>query len=103
MEELKSVGLRIRDIRKRCKISQERLAELTGLNHRTVLRIENGHTLPTLETLAKIAKILECNIADFFTAGHSKSRDEILSDIFKKIHNFTDEELKKFYINFCML
>lgn len=102
MEELKSVGLRIRDIRKRSKISQERLAELTGLNHRTVLRIENGHTLPTLETLAKIAKILECNIADFFAGGNSKSRDEIIKDIHKKIHNFTDDELKKFYINFCM-
>jgi transcriptional regulator with XRE-family HTH domain len=29
-------------------------------------RVENGHTVPSLETLAKIAEAMEINLADFF-------------------------------------
>ncbi len=101
MVDLEQVGQRIKTIRKKRKISQEKLAEMTDLNYRTVLRVENGQTLPTLETLYKIAEKLDCDILDFL--GTSKSREEIIEYINKKLNTFTDEELQKFYISFYQL
>ena len=55
MTDLNHIGTKIKEIRKRKKISQEKLAELVSMNNRSILRIENQQNLPTLETLAKIA------------------------------------------------
>ncbi|MBO6086802.1 helix-turn-helix transcriptional regulator [bacterium] len=101
MLDIKQVGTHIKAIRKKCNISQEQLAEMTNLNQRTILRVENGQTLPTLDTLNKIAEKLDCNILDFLSI--SKSREEILEYINRKLNTFTDDELKKFYISFYQI
>mgnify|MGYP002861762209 CR=1 FL=1 len=103
MEDIKTVGLRIREIRKFKKLSQEELACETGINCRTILRIENGHTIPTLETLVKISHALDCDITDFFVVEHLKSRDEILSAIYDKLKFVSDDDLKKVYLSFRFL
>ena len=103
MEDIKTVGLRIREIRKNKKISQEELANSTGINCRTILWIENGHTIPTLDTLVKISQSLDCDITDFFETEHLKSRDEILSDIYDKLKIISDDDLRKFYTSFRFL
>jgi transcriptional regulator with XRE-family HTH domain len=38
-------------------------------------RVENGHTVPSLETLAKIAEAMEISLADFFP-GTETPRDK---------------------------
>ena len=53
------LGSRIKALRKRKGISQEMLAELSGLSLRTVQRIENGETQPKAYSLQEIAKALE--------------------------------------------
>jgi len=52
------LGSRIKALRKRKGISQEMLAELSGLSLRTVQRIENGETQPKAYSLQEIAKAL---------------------------------------------
>jgi len=39
------------------------------------VRVENGHTVPSLETLAKIAEAMEISLADFFP-GTETPRDK---------------------------
>ena len=97
MSKIALVGEKIKEIRRSKKISQERLAEMISMNHRTINRIENCHTMPTLETLDKIATALEVNLSDFFQTQTLKSRKEIIKDILNILNRLSDKELLTFY------
>lgn len=43
-------------------LSQEQLAQMSGLSARTIQRIESGHT-PSLESLQSLASALEVDVA----------------------------------------
>ncbi|MFA9189360.1 helix-turn-helix domain-containing protein [Flavobacterium sp. FBOR7N2.3] len=49
----------VKELRKRKALSQDELAKSAGLSLRTVQRVENGETIPTGETLKRIAAVLE--------------------------------------------
>lgn len=60
------LGRRIRRLRKRSDISQEKLAEKAGI-HRTYMgKIERGESNPPLHTVSKIAKALKISLSDLF-------------------------------------
>ncbi len=44
--------------------TQEKLADLTGLDTRTIQRIENNERKPSLESLAKLIKALDIKDKD---------------------------------------
>ncbi|NOR45481.1 MAG: helix-turn-helix domain-containing protein [Candidatus Delongbacteria bacterium] len=48
----------IKDRREVLKITQEHLAELSGIGLRTLKAIETGNGNPTLETIIKIIEVL---------------------------------------------
>ena len=52
-------GKSMKKIRMQAKISQERLAEIAGLDRKTISRIENGHLSPSLDNLWAIADALD--------------------------------------------
>lgn len=60
----KKIGIRIKIERFNRKISQEQLAEKSGLNRTTVGYIERGEISPTIETLYKIASALDIELHD---------------------------------------
>jgi len=45
-----------------------------GLLRCYLSRVENGHTVPSLETLAKIAEAMEIALADFFPGAETPAR-----------------------------
>ena len=53
-----NVGSRIREERKKQKISQGALAERIGIDRKTINRIENGHFSPSLENFILICDSL---------------------------------------------
>tara|TARA_R100001143_G_C3359147_1_gene134461 strand:+ start:4819 stop:5397 length:579 start_codon:yes stop_codon:yes gene_type:complete len=55
----KATALRIKELRSRKGFSQEKLADETGLNIRTIQRIENGETEPHGHSVKKIAQVLD--------------------------------------------
>lgn len=57
-------GKRVRDLRKGANVTQEQLAEKSGLPQSHISRIENGEVSPTRFTLEKIAKALGKTIGD---------------------------------------
>lgn len=59
------LGNIIKDRREVLKITQEHLAELSGIGLRTLKSIETGNGNPTLETIIKIIEVLglEINIS----------------------------------------
>ena len=54
----KDLAKRVKDLRKRNGMSQELLAENSGLSLRTVQRIENGETQPTGDSIKRLSTAL---------------------------------------------
>ena len=54
----KDLAKRVKELRKRSGISQELLAENSGLSLRTVQRIENGETQPTGDSIKRLSSAL---------------------------------------------
>lgn len=63
------LGERLRMIRKEKSLSQADIENRTGLLRCYVSRIENGHTVPSVDTLEKIAKALETPLYQLFYDG----------------------------------
>jgi transcriptional regulator with XRE-family HTH domain len=61
------IGTTIRAHRLQKGLSQGDIEKKTGLLRCYLSRVENGHTVPSLDTLSKIALALDLPIAQFFT------------------------------------
>jgi transcriptional regulator with XRE-family HTH domain len=53
------IGYRLRSLREEKKLSQGDLEKRTGLLRCYISRVENGHTVPAVETLEKMARAME--------------------------------------------
>jgi transcriptional regulator with XRE-family HTH domain len=53
------IGYRLRSLREEKKLSQGDIEKRTGLLRCYISRVENGHTVPSVETLEKMARALE--------------------------------------------
>jgi transcriptional regulator with XRE-family HTH domain len=65
-----NIGVTIRSFRLQRGMSQGDIEKRTGLLRCYLSRVENGHTVPSLDTLQKIASALELPLSQFF-AGDS--------------------------------
>jgi transcriptional regulator with XRE-family HTH domain len=63
------IGDRLRAVREEKKFSQGDIEERTGLLRCYVSRVENGHTVPAIETLEKMARALEIPMYQLFYDG----------------------------------
>jgi transcriptional regulator with XRE-family HTH domain len=66
-----AIGEVIRTYRAERGLSQGDIERRTGLLRCYLSRVENGHTVPSLETLAKIAEAMEISLADFFPGAQT--------------------------------
>jgi transcriptional regulator with XRE-family HTH domain len=81
------IGDRLREMREEKKFSQGDIEKRTGLLRCYISRVENGHTVPAIETLEKLARALEVPLYQLFYDGEEppslanlpqrKSSDEI--------------------------
>src|SRR6202000_1909680 len=62
-----NIGTTIRGYRLQKGMSQGDIEKRTGLLRCYLSRVENGHTVPSLETLQKIAYALDLQLAQFFS------------------------------------
>ncbi len=65
------IGITIRSFRLERGLSQGDIEKRTGLLRCYLSRVENGHTIPSLETLTKIAHALEVPLGQFFAESTS--------------------------------
>ena len=63
------IGERIRKLREQKKLKQGDIEERTGLARSYISRVENGQTVPTVETLEKFARALEVGTYELFYDG----------------------------------
>ncbi len=79
----KLLGKRIRYIRKRNDLSQEKFAELICLDPNSVSRIECGVHYPSMDTLERISTVLKVEIRDLFIFNNKESAEEMRSFLVK--------------------
>jgi transcriptional regulator with XRE-family HTH domain len=82
------IGDRLRALREEKKYSQGDIEKRTGLLRCYISRVENGHTVPAIETLEKMARALDVPLYQLFYDGEEppvlpnlpkrKSADEIV-------------------------
>jgi len=53
------IGYRLRSLREQKKLSQGEVEKRTGLVRSYISRVENGHTVPSVATMEKMARALE--------------------------------------------
>ncbi|ATW25241.1 helix-turn-helix domain-containing protein [Candidatus Formimonas warabiya] len=63
---MENTGKRIQKIRKEKKMTITALANEANTSRSLISQIENGYTLPSLQTLEKIVKALGITLSDFF-------------------------------------
>ncbi len=98
MEYLKEkLGKRIQQIRKSKKMTQEKLAELVGLDIPNISNLERGKRFLSSTTLEKLISALEVEAKDLFDFEHIKAREDLLSSIQEIIQSSTDKELAYYY------
>lgn len=64
-----SIAQRLRELRKRKGLSQEQLAERSTVPVESISKAENGRVMPTLFTLADLARGLGLGLADIVDPG----------------------------------
>ncbi len=63
------IGDRLRVLREEKKLSQGDVENRTGLLRCYISRVENGHTVPAVETLEKMARAFEVPLYQLFYEG----------------------------------
>ena len=95
----KTVGVRIRQLRKDKCMTQSRMSELLKYtNERPLQRIESGETSCTIEKLMEIAQILDTS-TDFILFGSERNNSDTIS-----LHNTLADlnDVQKLYLEMIL-
>ena len=93
-----NIGEVIKTYRSQRGLSQGDIERRTGLLRCYLSRVENGHTVPSLETLAKIAEAMDMALADFFPGAETprdRETQKILGELSEDEVRFLTE-IKKY-------
>ena len=63
---------KLKEKRNNANMTQEKLASIAGVSRQTIISIENGRYVPSLELALKFAKIFKCNVEQLFGIGGEK-------------------------------
>ena len=92
MESIKNLfGKRIKELRKERSLTQEKLAELIGIDTRNLIKIENGETFPRVNTLDKLIEVFDITPDEILRTEHLKDTEILKNKIIDKLNS--DEKL----------
>ena len=75
METKELLGLKIKEVRKQRKLTQEQLAEKLNLDVGYISKLEVGRNFPTIGTLEKIASVLGVELYELFQFTQVKDKN----------------------------
>ena len=112
------VGNRIREERKKKRLSQRELGEKIGVKHNTISMYENAANSPEQDSLFKIAQALEIKVDDLFPPFEISSKEtddferalkmtkdfniedmNLLKHLIEKALSLNEKEREKFFDN----
>ena len=96
MDRKSLLGKRLRELRKRRNITQEKLSELVSVDPATISNIENGKNYPAMNNLENIIDVLGVSYAEVFDFEHKEPVYNLISKI-NEIMNTHPEHVELFY------
>ncbi len=95
--DFKEIGKRIKDKRIELNLTQEQLAEKTGLTDTYIGAIERATSKCSIETLVKISQTLDINMDYMLFGTTTKNVDNRFSEILKSL----PKDKQNLYIELC--
>ena len=93
-----ALGKKIKSLRMKCGLTQDRLAESAGLSLKHLGEIERGRTNPNLLSMEKIAEALDVPIGELFDLEHEQIPLESLRrELIEKIETAEESECRLLY------
>ena len=99
MQLKKELGKNIQKYRKLNKITQEKLAEIVGIEINSISSIETGKYFPSPENLLKISKALDISLSNLFYFKENCTCQDYLEEIHKNIKLLANDKCKLESIN----
>ena len=87
----KKFGLRVRELRKNSRQTQESLAEKLDIDVRSLRKIEAGESFPSVRTLEALVENLDTDLRELFDFEHLQP----VSDLRESIINMLDDNPDK--------
>ena len=87
------LGLRIKELRRQRKLSQEKLSEMIDISQNSLSKIEIGDNFISSETLEKLLQSLDVSILELFDFEHVKDDCDLITDINMYIKKLDKEKL----------
>src|SRR5688500_18512091 len=78
METKKLVGMRIKSVRRGKGYSQEKLAELAGINAKYLSSVERSEENPTLDLCIRLSQSLKVDIDEIFNIEYESQSPQML-------------------------
>lgn len=99
------IGERLRQIRESKNLSQGDVEKKTGLLRCYLSRCENGHTIPSSETLAKWSRALDVSMSQLFAENGEQAKPLVLKNEndAKKLNRTTADHLRRIEAAFLKL
>lgn len=92
--DYRKIGKRIKTIRESKNMTQEELAEITGLSNNYISNIECARSKPSIDTLVKICNAFETTPDYVLLDSVYASKEHILDEIAIKLGKCSPEEIR---------
>lgn len=93
----KNIPSIIRNTRKSMRLTQSQFAELVNLSEDSIGKIERGVTIPTIDTLHKIASGLKIPVEDLISSPRENPSDKLskaISDLVTYLKTRSPEDVR---------
>lgn len=95
-----NIGKRIKELRKKRDLTQEKLADYLGVTHKSVSKWECGQTVPDLTMIVPLSRILQVT-TDVLLSGEEEDRAERLAELNERCDNYWKYDQKEMYQTAC--
>ena len=87
-------GLRIKELQRANKLTQEQLAEKMDMERSNLAKIEAGRHFPSAENIEKFARVFNIDVSELFNFGHFKNKENLIDEIMSALNNFDADKIQ---------
>lgn len=91
------IGQKIKEIRKKSRLTQEFFSEKIGIEPSSLSNIENGKSYPSMQTVLNIIETFSIRPEDFFDFDYFADKTELETKILNIIKNQSSENKQIIY------
>lgn len=91
------IGQKVKEIRKKNKLTQEKFCEKIGIEPSSLSNIETGKSFPSLGTVLTIMEKFEIQADEFFNFGYFAPDEDLEQSMFSIIKNLSSSEKQLAY------